>query len=413
MGSTGGVPPHRQRGRSLDSSMDGSLNLLSEGAFTEHPDHAHKRLTKVFMAVLGDMPEFPLPDELQNYQDASQEEKSEALATYALTHAGDKLESWLGDNSAHLKDIRKAMTEKSKIARLKAMKKALKALFDKLLTRLSKREEKCRDVLSEGRTPEARLGHSPLKHFGYPKHVDGITLLARQLPLNLVNGFPVPIKVGSQDYYVQGRVDAVLFFFECFGQYEAVAETLFSDGHWDTKAHGNEKPRPLYVQVQGVMQGGSVPEIIVRTALHRVVKSIDFTLKKDGSLVKLVDAALRGDLRAEDFIQSSGSGPFPLIGDLAAYTNLSLSKLTELVEEMNGASGFAEKFEILCSYLEAEEEVEGWENYKAVRHHDRITVVLTSYPKPNSTVRATYQMGGNMVTLEEIGDALKLIKFKK
>ncbi|KAL8450385.1 hypothetical protein Emag_003231 [Eimeria magna] len=386
--------------------------VLLDPVSSEDPNQVQRRLRRVFDEALEEDPEFELPAELQWLEEASPKEKSQALAEWALTHAGEKLEQWLGEHSTYLAAIKEALTQKNKHSRAKAIHNALSTLFDKLVSRLSRKSQTCKEAKSLGITPEARLGHSPLKLYGYPVDAQGITVLARRLPLNRINGYPIPINVGSQDYYVQGRVHTVLSFFECFGTYEVKAETLFNDGHWGMEDKGGEKARPLYIQVQGVMEGGTVPQILTRAALHRVVKSIDFRLNKKGSLLSLVDAALRGDVLADDFIQSPG-GTLPLIGDLAAYTNLSGGNLADLVKEMNDAETFSDKLEVLFKYLkDPEDEPEGWQNRRAVYRQQRITVVLTTYPRPNSTVRATYKMPSNTVTLQEIKDALEEIHFK-
>ncbi|KAL8443437.1 hypothetical protein Emed_006792 [Eimeria media] len=390
-----------------------AAGVLFEPVSAEDPRGMQKRLRKVFDEALEEDPGFELPPELQWLEGSTREEKSKALVEWALTQAGEKLEQWLGESSIYLRDIKRALTEKNKVSRAKAVQSALSNLFDKLLARLSRRGQTCKEAIAQGIHPEVRLGHAPLKTFGYPVLAQGVTVLNRRLPLNRINGFPIPVTVGAQDYVVQGRVKTVMSFFECFAEYEVKAETLFQDGHWGMEDKGSEKARPLYLQVQGVMEGGSVSQILTRAALHRVVKSMDFKLNKKGSLVALVDAALRGDLLADDFLQSSGGG-LPLIGDLAAYTNLAGGNLVDLVKEMNEAGSFKEKFEIFMRYMKGpEDDPDGWSNRKAVHRQERITVILTSYPKPNSTVRATYKMPTNKVSLQQIKEALEEINFKQ
>ncbi|KAL8435997.1 hypothetical protein ACSSS7_002042 [Eimeria intestinalis] len=405
-------PPPLGRGLFLLVLVAGTLALSALPVSCESTTEMQDRLRKVFDEVLDNNPDLQLPEDLEKLQKANKKDKSRALADWALGTAGDKLEKWLGEGSSYLKDIKKALTAKNKASRGKAVQSALTKLFDKLVARLTKKGQTCQQALKEGVTPEVRLGHSPIKLFGYPVHVDGFTVLDRRLPLNKVNGFLVPIRVGAWDYYAQGRVGSVFSFFECFGDYEVIAETLFSDGHWGTEDKGKEKARPVYIQVQGVMEGGSVSQILTRAALHRVVKSIDFKLSKKGALTALVDAAVRGDLRPEDFVKGSGSKGLPLIGDLAAYANLGGGSLTDLVKEMNEADGFEKKFEVLVRFLRGpEDDVDGWTNRRAVHRQQRITVMITSYPRPDNSVRATLKMESNRVTLHEIKEALELIGF--
>ncbi|KAL8425469.1 hypothetical protein Efla_002590 [Eimeria flavescens] len=347
---------------------------------------AEERLKAVFEQALESDPQFELPEDLQHLKGMSLKEKAEALAHYALQNAEENLEKWLGDGSVYVENIKKALKEKNKVNRAKAIQSALTSLFDQLLARLVRREMTCAEAKAKGVTPEVRLGHSPIKRFGYPMFIDGVYILNRRLPLNLINNFLIPITVGSSDYVIQGRPAAVLDFLECFSAYGVVAETLFPDGHWRAEAHDGREPRPLYLQVQGAMQGGSVLEILTRAALQRVVRSIDFKLKKQGGLSSFVEAALRGDLRAKDFLDTTASGKVPMLSELASYVNLSRSTFVEMVQEMNEAKTFGEKIDVFMRYLQGpEDQPGGWVQQKAVVKQSRITLTLTTYPQPNST----------------------------
>lgn len=371
-----------------------------------------EKLKKVFVKVLTEHPNTDLP-RINLPESATLQEKAEALATHALNLAGPEVQAWLGENGELMYEVYQALKVKDKKLRSEKVLDAVQELLRKL-SGVVKTTQTCKEVKESGMTPEARLGHSPIPLFGFPvfNPENGTTVLERRLPLNKINGHKVGIKVGVGDYMVQGTVRKVLEFLDCFGEYDVTAQTLFPDGHWYSEAQNGLEPRPLYLQIQGTMQGGSVSEVLAREALQRVIRRLDFKLGRKGSLVAIVDEALRGDMTPGEYLKNKGLTA--AIMNLRSYARVRADRFLALVKEISEAPTFQAKLEVLHKHL-AEEEVgpDGWSQPSAVKHHTRVTLTLTSYPRPDNNNRSTKRMAGPVATLAQVAEAVREIRWER
>ncbi|OEH77714.1 hypothetical protein cyc_04492 [Cyclospora cayetanensis] len=353
----------------------------------------------------------PKLEDLKLSDDLPTNEKVEAVVGSVASFAGVDVSDVL-EEADLLEKVKDVLQEKDTNHRRSHLLELLKELFQKLAAKLTGKKS-CKELKAEGHTPEARLGYSPVRFFGYP-HYDTETqqtYLYSGVPLNIVNGFKQPIKVGRADYLVQGPPSKVLAFFDCFGEYTAIAQALTPDGHWISSPHDGMTPRPLYLQVQGTTYNGTVAQILVRAALKTVVKQIDFKFQKRGMLTEFVEKALSGNLEASDFVLDATGAR--AIKDLWGYTRLSKDDLVSLVAEMSDTQSIPEKLKLLYKYMNGTEiKTTKWSHRKLVKKQRSIMVTLTTYPKPDAGVRSTRQMDSPKVTLQDISDALKEIDFE-
>lgn len=370
----------------------------------------NERLTQIFVDALTTSPEISFPD-LQFPATATIEEKAKALAAHVISMAGAALDDFFGDYGELLHEIRIILKEKNKLSRRKQLLDAVQRIFY-LLTQGRTSSQTCKEVKKAGRTPEARLGHSPTPLFGFPVFSPEFktTILERRLPLNMINQHLVGIKVGAEDYVVQGHVHRVISFLDCFADYTVTAQTLFSDGHWYSEEHDGEKPRPVYLQIQGATSNGSLPELFVRQSLIDIVRLIDFNLAKQGTLTALVDEAFVGQLTPAEFMTTRSGGT--AVRQLRAYARAKGQKFLGLVKQLQNAPTFKEKIEILNKFLsEDDPSPAGWTQAWAVQHQTRITLTITTYPRPDYNNKATFRMNSPTVTLGQIRDAIRRINW--
>lgn len=368
-------------------------------------------LRNLFITALLEHPDLRLPKGLEFPQSATIEEKAASLVAHVMGLAGPELEAWLGESGELLHEIRVALKETNKKSRLQKLKQAFEK-FLHAISQLVRKTKTCRQVKDEGLTPEVRLGHSPIPLFGYPVFDVKINaaVFERRLPLNRLNHRNIPIKVGAQDYVVQGSVRKVMEFFDCFEMYKVIGQTLFPDGHWDSEPRDGLAPRPLYLQIQGVMKDGSVAEVLVREALMTVIRQMDLHLKKKGVLTAYIEQALTGETKVGDYLQSKGTAA--VIKHLRSYARIKGDQFIALVKEIAAAPTPKEKIEALYRHLQEEETGEDdWSQSRAIEHHRRITVTITTYPSPDSTNKSTKRMPSNKVFLGDIANALREINW--
>ncbi|CDJ38916.1 hypothetical protein, conserved [Eimeria tenella] len=443
---------------SSSSSSSSSSGSSSSSSSISKEDPVLQRLAEVFAAALQKNPQLSL-GELPGGapEGAPLQQRALQLAEAVLQLGGAELARRLGVDSSLYKEVAAALQQQQQEGSSELLGSFLRRAFRWLLQKLPQKSS-CAAVKQQQQQPEARLGHSPLRRFGYPVFAAAsqTVLLQSRLPLNLLNNFPIPITVGAEDYWIQGRPRRVREFLECFGDYEAKAETLFPDGHWRVSApeelqHSSSSSssssgkwgRPLYLQVQGTSHVGEVAELLGRAALDRVLKSFDLLLHRKTNLKALVEEALDPDGSPQDLLLDRLSGlanalpagsPGPsssssssssrsaadgieAILALSKYSRLPGKAFVELLQQLAGAETLQEKIEVFTQALqqqEADEEQQqhGWTHPEAVQQQKRILLVLTAYPKPDSSVRATYRMPSAVVSLQQIADALDLIDFE-
>lgn len=393
-----------QAGSALRSRTSGDPSSNTEEA-----------LVGIFEGILEKVPDAEVPGVVDVPKGLSLKEKARRFAKRAVKAAGKELKTWFGDANAELLyELVSAAAEEEKKTRVEKVKSTLAKIFYSLSQGSEK--ESCSAVKKDGRRPEARLGHSPLPLFGYPMFDDSLnaTVLERRGPLNVVNGFPIPITVGAFDYVIQGRLNKVLSFLECFGEYEVRAQTLFPNGHWSYEPLNGIEPRPLYVQITGVMQGGSVKEILAREALNKVVGRLDFHLQKQGLISTIVKEALAGDLTPSEYVSSIAAATLELqLKTLRSYLSGKDEDFEDLVEQLTGTDTLTERLELIYKFLtKSREETTHWTNVDAIKRQSRITVLLTSYPRPDYNNKATRSMGSPVATLAQIKGAIEEIPWK-
>lgn len=367
----------------------------------------NSHLRNLFAAALAENPELRPPRGLDFPESATIEEKAAALAVHVIGLAGPELEAWLGEGGELLHEIKQAMKETNKKNRFDKLKVAFEK-FIHAVSQLVRKTKTCKQVKAEGIVPEVRLGHSPIPLFGYPVFNPEINsaVFERRLPLNRMNHRNIPIKVGAQDYVIQGSVKKVLEFLDCFSDYHVIGQTLFPDGHWDTESRDGVEPQPVFLQIQGLMRGGSASEILIREALFTIIRQMDIRLRKKGALTSYVEQALTGDLTVGDYLKSKGS--VALLKNLRSYARVKADEFLSLVREIVEAPTAREKIKVFHHYLNEEEPgPEDWSQNRAVKHHRRISLILTTYPSPDYNNRSTKRMPSNNVTLADIALALR------
>lgn len=346
-------------------------------------------------------------------EDATTEEKAAIMAVALASNTNEQVKKWLGENKELLNTAQKMLEEKNKVNKAKILEGYLKDLMQRILARLKgQKHVDCDKLKEEGITPEVRLGHSPLKMFGFPVYdpKSGRPLLERRLSLNLINKIRVGIIVGAYDYVIQGKPERIKKFLNCFSDYVVTAQTLFPDGHWYSERHDGMDPRPLYLQVQGVVKGSSAADLLVRHSLGRVLKKLDALALSRVKLGKLVDQVLDEEPDPEEMLELLS--PLSAAKQLREYAAGVGAGFRKLLTEIAEAKTLKEKVTILMKFFEENPGGEEWTQPRAVFKHKSVTLRLTPYPRPDSTVRSTRRMDSNRVTLGEIGDALEEINFK-
>ncbi|PFH33769.1 hypothetical protein BESB_079850 [Besnoitia besnoiti] len=259
----------------------------------------------------------------------------------------------------------------------------------------------CKQAKKDGRIPSAAYGDSPLKSFGYPEFDEetGLTILRSRLPLTPVSGFLTPIRVGAEDYYIQGTYDKIIAFLECFEEYEVIGSTLATDGHWVE----DPEQGPLYVQIQNTREGVRSPIAGIRNALFRIgfahlAKALRINAISRRFVGVSYDDILKGlnEVRQlSEFLPSSTTADV-----LAAWEDVmgTQDRKKQLASIVNAVTQAITRARLDPSH--------GWEKSEAVDLSAPLTMALTTYPRPAHGVRATLTLPSNRVTLGAIRDTL-------
>ncbi|KAL8428834.1 hypothetical protein ACSSS7_006964 [Eimeria intestinalis] len=274
-----------------------------------------------------------------------------------------------------------------------------------------KAKRECLRLKEKGQMPEARL-HSPLKHYGYLRFDEETRAhtLYSALPLSLVNGFPVPIKIGSRDYILQGDVDSVLLFLECFSAYEVIGSVLGEDGHWhSTQQHAD----PVYVQMEntGPNAFGSARQALLRYSAERLLTSVS-PLESFNSTVKTAVSSIPALApEARHALQTLAANWIYLKGiyQLANILHLEAKEVHEGWKEMSEKKSLKERAKVFVSLLKKarEKEAKGrWTGRDYVDVQKPVTLTLTMYPKAAHAIRATIKLSSNRVLVEEVLQAV-------
>ena len=268
--------------------------------------------------------------------------------------------------------------------------------------------EKCNIAIKNGKPPSAE--NSPLETFGFPffnekgKQIEvkpGVTL-------SYIGKFYQPIKLGSRDYVISGFAAEFLAFFDCFKDYDIFGSYLAPDGHWKNETGTTES---LKVQIQNTAQNtqgmnSELWEMIFKITLENLAKYLapkTVILQQTEAISGIKPGTLT---KASDFLDylEKAKNYLP-IGDPIPF----LEKINELRKEKD------EKKK-LKAFLDFVKEMRAkkklgklkWSNWKNVNKDDKIVMTITMYEKPDSTVRATYDMGKVTVKVKDVGDAFKM-----
>ncbi|PHJ25364.1 hypothetical protein CSUI_000781 [Cystoisospora suis] len=281
----------------------------------------------------------------------------------------------------------------------KTLEKLFKAWLQKVF-RSKEAKEKCKQTKRAGGIPSASNGDSPLKTFGYPNFDEqsGTTWLQRRMPLSIVNGYPAPIRVGGEDYYVQGSYDEITAFLVCFEDYQVIGSKLTPDGEWQD----DERYARIYLQIENTREDirsplGGVVSPLLRCGFEfflrrffKIGRALRHLTKFDRLLKKI--ASLR---HMSEFLPSTSTSVL-----LTNWNSLEradsneerLRELTGAVEAAHRRLGLGEE--------------QGWLQPENVDLSAPLTLSFTTYPRPVQGVRATLPMSSNVVTLGEIREQL-------
>ncbi|OEH77760.1 hypothetical protein cyc_08492 [Cyclospora cayetanensis] len=265
-------------------------------------------------------------------------------------------------------------------------------------------EAVCLKILEEGGIPQAR--DSPLKHFGYV-YFDVNTKTystSSGVPLSVVNGALVPIKLGSRDYIMQGKLTDILLFLKCYSKYQVVGSYLGDDGHWDSTP---DDRFPVYVQVENVgpEAHGSVSKALVRHSMQRVLKRINprnvLAMALAGAIPTLISNENAENLLTKLVKNWSASQS---LGELSLNLKQSAEDTKESWEKLASEEKFVKRMGLFLEMLltSGANETEEWQGKDNVDLKKDLTVVLTMYPRPENKVRATRKLSSSTVSVEEV-----------
>lgn len=283
--------------------------------------------------------------------------------------------------------------------------------FMRFLGRLKGMKNKeCRRIKENGGVPTSHS--APLKVFGYPyfdEHTKKHSVRAA-LPLSKINGFLIPIKVGSRDYVVQGNPERVLVFTECFSAYMVVGSFLREDGHWDSTPHTDN---PLFLQVTNV---GAEPFESVKT--HIVHHSVETLLRRIGPLDTLGQSVAEGLRNIKHIGPAMKTALTKVAGqwmwlenlmELASVLHMSLEDAAKAWDAISREDTFPKKVRKFLSFLtKAHNRISNqWSGAKNIDLTRKITLTITMYPRQENGVRATRKLSNSTVSVEELFEALK------
>lgn len=273
-------------------------------------------------------------------------------------------------------------------------------------------DDRCLRIKDAGGLPESK--HSPLKRFGYvtfdvntKKHS-----VFAGLPLTVVNGFPVPMKVGSRDYVIQGDIQTVLIFLECFSDYNVRGSFLGEDGHWHDAP---QQEFPLYIQIEnsGPQAFGSVRQMVmlesVRQLLKKIAPATKFNKTAEAAIARMrvstiAKSALTAIATKWRFVKT--------VYKLSSVLHLTSKEVQEVWDEIGNMDSFTERakrFVKLLKQARKTSQREKWTGQENVSLDKEITLTLTMYPQMEHQVRATMELSSSFVKLEEVLKAVNAL----
>ncbi|KAL8428835.1 hypothetical protein ACSSS7_006965 [Eimeria intestinalis] len=262
----------------------------------------------------------------------------------------------------------------------------------------------CLKIKEKGEMPEARL-HSPLKHYGYLYFEDEAMAhrLRSGVPLSVVNGFPVPIKIGNRDYTVQGELSSVLLFLRCFSAYEVIGSVLGEDGHWHNR---RQEKDPVYVQMEntGPNAFGSARQALLRYSVERLLRSAAPLNSLGNAVGTAVSSTVSLPPQARQALQSLAVN-WKAVYQLANILHLEAKQLQEGWKEMSEKKSLKERAKVFVNLLKKarEKETKGrWTGREYVDLQKPVTLTLTMYPKAAHAIRATFKLSSSRILVEEV-----------
>ncbi|OEH77761.1 hypothetical protein cyc_08493 [Cyclospora cayetanensis] len=274
-----------------------------------------------------------------------------------------------------------------------------------LLGKNKQKKSECQRLVEAGEIPQSI--HSPLKAYGYPSFDTETKKLtvAAGLPLSKINDFPVPIKVGSLDYIIQGRAAKVLLFLYCYSQYNIVGSVLNPDGHWDKTP---QSVHPVYLQVSNVGPDphGSVKAILLRSGVQQILKRVNPMEVMFSTLQGALDASptLWNGVRHVYGVTMREWGWLQQSSEVASLLGISQSEAESIVEDLQSPStahSGAKRIWHLLNQTRHQKRDSGWSDPKTVCFGKPITVTITMYPKPCHNNRATLALSSSTVSVKE------------
>lgn len=271
-------------------------------------------------------------------------------------------------------------------------------------------KDKCLRLKMEGHTPEAM--DSPLEKFGYVrfdiefrKHT-----ISPGLTLTKFGRWLVPIRVGTEDYTIQGNSGSMLVFLDCFSDYEVRGARLTGEGEWD---ESQQTESPLFLQLENVGPEafGSVKYMMYTHSVDQLLKSIDpmagfaKTIWKPLEIVPAVAPAIKKSL-----VVAAGKWLWiKHLYQLAGTLDLSQEEVGEVWNDLAGQQTFSARIKRFLQLLRKSREHmarEEWSGYQNVKMKKPVTLTITMYPKPEHGVRATYALRSNRVKVAEVFKAV-------
>ncbi|CDJ50293.1 hypothetical protein, conserved [Eimeria brunetti] len=325
-------------------------------------------------------------------------------------------------------DSSKSTTEDDKylLGALRQLKKIRGSSWFKALVKKSKQKQKnneCMMLKEEGIIPQAK--NAPLKSFGYPRF-DTNTKKMVVFPgvaLTRVNNFLAPIKVGAQDFVIQGDAPSVLLFLDCFSQYEVIGSVLTEGGHWDSTPQSQS---PVYIQLQntGPEAFNSVREMLLHQSLNSLLKTIGPT---SGLVEGLQEAAgsssssssgsnagalgIKGIKKTRKYLTQKWWWLKQVYG-LASLLGVSTGEAKQALKEISRQQTFAGRARRFLQLLQQaqkrdkQQDSEMWRDSSAISLNEPFTLTITMYPKPSHNVRATAALSSSRVSVAEVFAAL-------
>ncbi|CDI82335.1 hypothetical protein, conserved [Eimeria acervulina] len=278
--------------------------------------------------------------------------------------------------------------------------------FKKLLKRATRKmKKKCLVIKEEGGVPEAK--DAPLDSFGYPRF-DSTTKrygVFPGVPLHRIAGFLQPIKVGAQDYVVQGNPADVLIFFECFSAYEIIGSVLDETGHWVSTPQSHT---PVCLQAQNVGSGAfdSVKEMLLHQSVSTLVKFISpdgLFLEAMQEAMGMAPGAADAMQKVYDYTKSRWFYAMQVFG-IATALGVSASDAKKAIKDVGRQPDFPNRVRHFLKLLQQNKKdipPGKWVDPDVVNITEPVTITITMYPKPGHGVRATACLSSSRVSVAE------------